>query len=51
MLNAVLKEGVKIEGTYEAAMQKVGKQMTSLTRYFNEAELPLASSSSPRCRR
>ena len=38
MLNAVLKEGVKIDGTYEAAMTLVGKQMTSLTRYFNEAK-------------
>lgn len=38
MLNAVLKEGTKINGTYEAAMQKVGKQMTSLKRYFDEAK-------------
>ena len=38
MLNAVLKEGAKIDGTYEAAMEKVGKQMTSLRRYFAEAK-------------
>ena len=37
MLNAVLKEGVKIRGTYPAAMELVGKQMTSLPRYFKEA--------------
>ncbi len=34
MLNAVLAEGVKIDGTHVAAMGTAGKQMTSLTRYF-----------------
>lgn len=38
MLNAVLVEGLKIRGTYEAAMGAVGKQMTSLNRYFKEAK-------------
>lgn len=38
MLNRVLQEGAKIDGTYEAAMGSVGKQMTSLNRYFKEAK-------------
>jgi hypothetical protein len=38
MLNAVLKEGAKITGAYEAAMLTANKQMTSLQRQFQEAE-------------
>lgn len=38
MLNRVIQEGVKIRGSYEAAMEAVGKQMTSLPRYFSDAK-------------
>lgn len=38
MLNRVLHEGVKIRGVYEAAMGTAGKQMTSLTRLWQEAK-------------
>ncbi|MCC6389147.1 MAG: hypothetical protein IT167_00995 [Bryobacterales bacterium] len=38
MLNKVLQEGVKIRGTYESAMGTAGKQMTSLTRLWQEAK-------------
>jgi len=37
-LNIVLREGAKISGTYEAAMTTVGKQVTSLVRYTQEAK-------------
>lgn len=37
ILNAVLREGEKIQGTYEASMQTSWKQMTSLARYSEEA--------------
>ncbi len=36
-LNAVLAEASKISGAYEAAMGSVGKQLTSLKRYVDEA--------------
>ena len=35
-LNAVLQEGAKFAGAYEAAMGDVGKQFTSLDRLFEE---------------
>jgi hypothetical protein len=38
MLNRVLQEGVKIRGVYESAMSTAGKQMTSLTRLWQEAK-------------
>jgi len=38
-LNAVLGEGSKIMGTYEAAMTTAGKQVTSLSRYYDEARI------------
>lgn len=37
-LNAVLAEGAKITGTYESAMMTAGKQLTSLSRYVDEAK-------------
>ena len=36
-LNIITKEGEKVAGTYETAMGKVGKKLTSLPRYFEEA--------------
>lgn len=38
VLNAVLEQGAKLAGTYEAAMNTVGKQLTSLPRYTEEAQ-------------
>lgn len=35
-LYAIMKEGEKVTGVYEAAMTKVGKQIRSLPRYFEE---------------
>jgi hypothetical protein len=37
-MNRVLEEGQKITGAYEAAMGTAGKQITSLTRYVQEAK-------------
>jgi len=36
-LNAVLREGKRIAGTYEAAMDAAGKRLRSLDRYWEEA--------------
>lgn len=36
ILNAVLAQGSKLAGNYEAAMGDVGKQLTSLPRFFEE---------------
>lgn len=38
LLNAVLAKGVTLTGLYEASMQDVGKQLTSLPRYLEEAK-------------
>lgn len=38
ILNAVLRKGDRIAGSYEAAMDTVGKQMRSLPRYVQEME-------------
>ena len=51
MLNKVLQEGVKIRGSYEAAMEKVGKQMTSLPRYFAEAKNAIGEQFLPEMRK
>ena len=51
MLNKVLSEGQKIFGTYERAMGTAGKQMTSLTRYWQEAKNALGSEFLPEMRK
>ena len=51
VLNKVLQEGVKIRGSYEAAMEKVGKQMTSLPRYFAEAKNAIGEQFLPEMRK
>lgn len=37
-INVILEEGAKVAGTYEAAMGDVGKQLTSMPRYFEELQ-------------
>ena len=39
LLNTILEEGAKVAGTYEAAMGDVGKQISSLPRLTEEAEV------------
>jgi len=41
MLNAVLKEGEKIAGSYEAAMQEPGKVLRSFPRLFNDIKVAI----------
>lgn len=36
-LNIILEQGARVAGTYEAAMETVGKQMRSIPRYSQEA--------------
>lgn len=38
-VNAIMKEGEKVAGAYEASMQDVGKQIGSLDRHFEEMQL------------
>lgn len=47
MLNAVLKAGTGIAGTYESAMGSVGKQVTSLPRHIEELQLSLGRAFQP----
>ncbi len=42
MLNYILKEGEKIAGTYEASMGVVGKQISSLPRYYDTLKNAIA---------
>lgn len=46
-LNAVIKAGEGIVGTYEAAMGSAGKQLTSLPRYIEEVQLALGAAFQP----
>lgn len=41
VLNAVLEEGTKIAGTYEAAMSLPGKQLRSLPRFFDDLAIAM----------
>ena len=41
LLNEVLKQGEVISGNYLTAMREVGKQMTSLPRFFENAQVAL----------
>src|SRR5262252_83124 len=41
MLNAVLEEGTKIAGSYEAAMQEPGKVLRSFPRLFNDIKVAI----------
>ena len=43
MLNYILKEGEKIAGTYEASMGVVGKQISSLPRYWHTLQNAIAT--------
>jgi len=44
MMNAVMKEGENIAGTYEAAMREPGKLLRSLPRYFYEIGVEMGKS-------
>lgn len=46
-LNAVLRQGAKIAGTYEAAMGTAGKQASSLARYQEELQLAIGRAFQP----
>ncbi|MEM4368376.1 MAG: hypothetical protein QXO21_05155, partial [Candidatus Anstonellales archaeon] len=46
-LNAVLEQGQKIAGVYEQAMTTVGKQITSLPRYWEEFKNTLGETFKP----
>ena len=46
-MNVVLDAGKQIAGSYEAAMGTVGKQLTSLNRYLEEAKLKLGEAFKP----
>lgn len=45
--NAVLEAGTRIAGSYEQAMTTAGKQMTSLARFTEEAQLALGQAFLP----
>ena len=47
MLNATMRAGEDIAGTYEAAMGTVGKMLTSLPRYFEEIQLAIGNAFQP----
>ena len=47
MLNATMRAGEDIAGTYEAAIETVGKKLTSLPRYFEEIQLAIGDAFRP----
>ena len=47
LLNATMRAGQGIAGTYEAAMETVGKKLTSLPRYFEEIRLGIGNAFQP----
>ncbi len=47
MLNATMRAGEDIAGTYEAAMDTAGKKIQSLTRYFEEIQLAIGDAFQP----
>ncbi len=50
-LNRVLAEGPKIAGAYEASLGTVGKQMSSLERYVEEAKAAIGEAFLPEMRK
>jgi len=47
MLNATMRAGEDIAGTYEAAIETIGKKITSLPRYFEEVQLAIGNAFKP----
>lgn len=47
LLNATMRAAEGIAGTYEAAMETVGKKLTSLPRYFEEIRLGIGNAFQP----
>jgi hypothetical protein len=46
-LNAALESGTKIQGVYTAAMETAGKQLTSLTRYYDDFKIKMGQAFGP----